>query len=302
MKRVSSFILLIILLFTASTIAKDFSGRYMVQSDGGIIYLTLNHNGKGHYSGTLNGNNAMFHLSGSLNNKVLSGTIGDELDGIHFQATLNEEEIRLTMFEVDHNNRPLPETTQQLSFRKTGDIATDPNANQDKAIRISINYQRLSASQVNDLRKTYGIEPKPGDYWYDSNSGLYGVVGYPAYGFMYPGHDFGTLNRGASAGNTNVLVNGRELPQQEWAVWSYMIGYWIQPGSYWLDKNGNAGYQGNPLPVINLYAAAKQNAYRGRGGSGDNFWSSRFSAGNYDSGNQRGYVSVPGYGPVGYGF
>ena len=42
--------------------------------------------------------------------------------------------------------------------------------------------------------------------------------------------------------------------------------------------------------------------YNGQGGSGDNFWSTRFSAGNYDSNNQRGYVSVPGYGPIGYGF
>jgi hypothetical protein len=35
--------------------------------------------------------------------------------------------------------------------------------------------------------------------------------------------------------------------------------------------------------------------------SGDNFWSTPFSAGNHDPGNQRGYVSVPGVGPVGYG-
>lgn len=119
---------------------------------------------------------------------------------------------------------------------------------------------------------------------------------------MLPGHTFGALERNASNGQTGVFVNGRELPQNEWAVWSYMIGYWIQPGAYWLDNNGNAGYEGNPTPVINLYAAAQQNAYNGQGGSGDNFWSTRFSAGNSDSNNQRGYVSVPGYGPVGYGF
>ena len=34
----------------------------------------------------------------------------------------------------------------------------------------------------------------------------------------------------------------------------------------------------------------------------DNFWSSGLGAGNYDSDNQRGYVNVPGHGPVGYGF
>ena len=74
-----------------------------------------------------------------------------------------------------------------------------------------------------------------------------------------------------------------------------------------MDKDGNAGYEGNRLPVVNLFlafqrnAAAQGNAYN-HGGGGDNMWSSGFSAGNYDQGNQRGYVSVPGHGPVGYGF
>lgn len=167
--------------------------------------------------------------------------------------------------------------------------------------QIIINGVVLSEAQVIEIEKTYNIKPRPGNYWYDSKSGLYGVVGYPAYSFMFTGHDFGKLDRKASNGNTGVIINGRELPQSEWVVWSQLLGYWIQPGSYWLDQNGNAGYEGNPIPVVNLYVAAQRNAYAGRGG-GDNFWTSRFSAGNYDSGGQRGYVSVPGHGPVGYGF
>ncbi len=168
--------------------------------------------------------------------------------------------------------------------------------------QVIINGVVLTAGQIQDITQLYGVKPQAGAYWYDSASGLYGVVGHPAFGFMYPGHDFGPLERYVSSGNTGVIVNGRELPQSEWLVWSYMLGYPIQRGSYWLDGQGNAGYVGNPQPVVNLAVAARMNAYRGQGGSGDNFWSSRFSAGNYDSGNQRGYVSVPGYGPVGYGF
>jgi hypothetical protein len=67
----------------------------------------------------------------------------------------------------------------------------------------------------------------------------------------------------------------------------------------WMDGMGNAGYEGSSVAVVNLFVAAQQN---GVGGGGDNFWSSRFGAGNFDRGNTRGYVSVPGYGPVGYGF
>ena len=168
--------------------------------------------------------------------------------------------------------------------------------------QVIINDNVLSKEDIKKMKETYGVEPPPGQYWYDTKSGLYGVVGFAAYGFMYSGHNFGSLARDVSRGDTNVVINGRELPQSEWLIWSYILGYWIQPGSYWLDDQGNAGYEGNTLPVINLYVAAQQNAYLGQGDSGDNFWSSRFSAGNYDSNNQRGYVSVPGYGPIGYGF
>jgi hypothetical protein len=112
----------------------------------------------------------------------------------------------------------------------------------------------------------------------------------------------GNLKANASNGQTNVFVNGRELPLIEWLVWSYVLGYYIQPGNYWFDHLGNAGYVGNPIPTVNLYLAAQQNGYNGQGSGGDNFWSTRFSAGNYDQSNTRGYVSVPGHGPVGYGF
>lgn len=171
---------------------------------------------------------------------------------------------------------------------------------------VVINGTTLSAEQISEFQAIYGIDPVPGNYWYDSRSGLYGVIGQPAYGALYAGHDLGELRRNASRGDTNVILNGRELPLSEWAAFSQILGYWIQPGSYWLDQYGNAGYEGSPVPIVNLYTAAQQNSYGSAGGGGsgggDNFWSSRFSAGNYDSDNQRGYVSVPGHGPVGYGF
>ncbi len=173
---------------------------------------------------------------------------------------------------------------------------TEPEAS------VVINGRELEKAQVDALEKRYGVRPRAGRYWYDARSGLYGVEGYPAFGFMYAGHDFGPLAPDASRGDTNVLVNGRRLPQMEWAVWSQMLGTLIQPGAYWLDDKGNAGIEGIDVPTTNLFLAAQQNAYRGASGMGDNFWSTRFSAGNFDQGNTRGYVSVPGHGPVGYGF
>ena len=167
--------------------------------------------------------------------------------------------------------------------------------------KVIINGNELSSLQLAQLETRYKVKAQAGNYWYDSESGLYGMVGQAAYGFMYPNHNFGELDRSASNGNTGVLVNGRELPQAEWVVWSQVLGYWIQQGSYWFDSNGNAGYVGNPTPVVNLYSAASQNAYSGNSAEGGGFWSTRFSAGNSYAGNQTGYVSLPGGGVVGYG-
>lgn len=210
-------------------------------------------------------------------------------------------------------NNPSTEKETQKEEEASKEVPASPAADQEALTEtqtaveemkdpVIINDITLNESQENELRTTYGVEPKPGRYWYDQMSGLYGVEGYQAFGFMLPGHSFGTLKRNASLGNSGVFVNGRQLPESERIVWSQLLGYIILPGSYWLDGAGNAGYEGNPVPTTNLYLAAQQNAYWGNNQGGDNFWSSRFGAGNSNADNSQGYVSVPGYGPVGYGF
>ena len=57
---------------------------------------------------------------------------------------------------------------------------------------VVINGRELEPEQIAQIEKRYGQPPRPGEYWYDPVSGLYGVVGYPAFGFMLPGHDFVT--------------------------------------------------------------------------------------------------------------
>ena len=191
-----------------------------------------------------------------------------------------------------------------LSAGMSGQVGLNSPAATDQAASgdVIVNGIPLSAEQITAMEQAYGVKPLPGNYWYDRLSGLYGVVGYPSFGFMIAGDDFGELKANASNGDSPVFVNGRQLPQSEWLVWSYLLGYMIQPGRYWLDANGNAGLEGNPMPLENLYQAARRNNYNGAGSGGDNFWSTRFSAGDSNAQNTQGYVSVPGHGPVGYGF
>jgi len=294
-----AYILLPVLLFIMlSSYSQDYSGTYSL-SPTGQITLSLEKNAAGSYSGSLSGNNNVFKLSGLVQNGILKGRIGEEGSNILFFAVMQNQVLTFTMGETDLYGNMNPASSQILTFAKSGGTFSESAQNKGDVI---INNSILTKAQLQEIVNRYGVEPKPGNYWYDPVSGLYGVFGYPSYGFMYPGHNFGVLRRNASSGNTGVIVNGRELPQLEWAVWSYILGTYIQAGSYWLDSNGNVGYTGNNVPVVNLFAAARQNGYKGQGGGGDNFWSSRFSAGNSNQDNSQGYVSVPGYGPVGYGF
>jgi len=275
--------------------AQDFSGTYT----SGQIILTLVKNESGIYTGSLSGNNNVFKLTGQVQNGVLQGRVGEDNSTLLFVAGIQDQILALTMGELDSNGNLNVSTSRTLTFVRSA--VTNDEGTQHKT-DIIINNTALSKTQIQEIKNRYGIEPKPGNYWYDPLSGLYGVVGFPSYGFMYPGHNFGALSRNASAGNTGVIVNKRELPQLEWAIWSYILGYYIPAGSYWLDAQGNVGNEGSGIPVVNLFMAAQKNSYSGKGNGGDNFWSSRFGAGNSNADNSQGYVSVPGYGPVGYGF
>jgi hypothetical protein len=297
MKRVIFIILIQVLILSA--FAQDFSGRYTSSTQAGQVILSLARNESGIYTGTISDNTNTLKISGQVVNGSLQGRIVEEGSNVVFAAAMQNQMLSLSMAQADIYGNINPATAQVMTFVRSGGSGEDPALNKGE---IKINNIVLTKEQTREIVARYGIMPKPGNYWYDKVSGLYGVVGFPSYGFMYPGHNFGELSRNASSGNTGVLVNGRELPQMEWIIWSYILGTQVLPGSYWLDATGNVGYQGYNVPVVNLFAAAQKNSYAGKGGSGDNFWSSRFGAGNSNQDNTQGYVSVPGYGPVGYGF
>jgi hypothetical protein len=275
----------------------NYSGTYTYNAPTGqLMTLVLKLNEKGLYSGTISDNTYVYKVTGQIQDGVLNGYYGEGAGAVNFIASIQNQSLTFTIASRDYLGNV---NSMVLNFVKSGASVSDNAVSTGDVI---INNNVLSKEQIQEIKNRYGIEPKAGNYWYDSSSGLYGVTGYPSYGFMYPGHNFGTLSRNASAGSTGVIINGRDLPQTEWVLWSYILGYYIQPGNYWFDSQGNAGIVGNSTPLVNLFVAARQNAYSGRGSSGDNMWSSRFGAGNSNADNSQGYVSVPGYGPVGYGF
>ncbi|NOT31689.1 MAG: hypothetical protein HOP15_14675 [Planctomycetes bacterium] len=169
--------------------------------------------------------------------------------------------------------------------------------------QVFINGVALDEQRLREFQQRYGQGPRPGRYWYDAKSGLFGHEGGPTLGWIHPGHDFGALPADASRGSTGVFVNGRQLDVNDYTALASIEGGVIQQGRYWLDGLGNYGYEGygvdgHAVPAGNLYLLLQMQA---QSGGGDNAWSTRFSSGNSTGDNSAGYVQCPDGTFVSYG-
>jgi len=166
----------------------------------------------------------------------------------------------------------------------------------NKAYSVIINDKALSNNEIQQLAASFGGHVIPGRYWYDRKTGGWGKPCGPGLGIVQAGLALGgELKADASCGDTSVFINDRELHAQDLMLLQSLSGY-IAPGRYWMDAQLNAGVEGGAA-LVNYRAPASKS----RQGN-DNFWSSRYGAGNSNSDNSQGYVNVPGHGPVGYGY
>jgi hypothetical protein len=95
------------------------------------------------------------------------------------------------------------------------------------------------------------------------------MEGGPALGQIHAGLKLGgALRADASGGGqgklTGLFINGRELHPRDVAALQQITP--VIPGRYWVDAQGNGGYEGGPA-IFNLYVLAQQAARRGGGSS-----------------------------------
>jgi hypothetical protein len=125
---------------------------------------------------------------------------------------------------------------------------------------VLVNGQPLSPATVQGLLQ-FGVQARPGSYWYDNRSGAAGFTGQGTLGFIPAGLDLGgPLQADASNGTSGVFINGRQATLGEVAFLQSVTGFTIPPGRYFLDANGDAGVEGGPV-AVNLLQLANQ---RGR--------------------------------------
>lgn len=127
---------------------------------------------------------------------------------------------------------------------------------------VIINGRRLSDQDIETLARTFQVQVRDGNYWYDRMNGSWGPQGGPTAGFIMAGLNLGgSLREDASNGDTGVFINGRQLHRVDVARLR-QIGP-VYPGRCWMDAQGNIGLEGQPA-FGNVWVAAAQ-AFGGGG-------------------------------------
>ena len=157
------------------------------------------------------------------------------------------------------------------------------------AADVVVNGVALGSKTKQALEQGYGVPIKPGRYWYDNVSGVWGLEGGPTAGQILPGLKLGgPLKRDASKGHTGVIVNGRELHEKDVAALQRCLQ--VVPGRYWVLANGLGGPEGGP-PQFNLAALCGAKA-----GSGSSTKCDDYGNGQFNCSNQRTGIGMIGEG------
>jgi hypothetical protein len=151
-----------------------------------------------------------------------------------------------------------------------------------QSAQVFINRHLLPADTLQLLEQTFNTRVPAGRYWYDRYSGAWGLEDGPTQGFTLAGLPLGgMLPADISKGGTQVFINGRELHPVDVQGLARLVGP-VAPGRFWLDAQGNAGYENGPA-IANLRVLA-QTLYRQGNGVGENYGSGAGAYGNLNTG------------------
>jgi len=248
------------------------------------VVIEVRDKGAGGYAGSITVRGEAFHFTARETAGGLVGnfTLDDEM--IPFRATLDGATLTFAMEDEAHTltregglGAPAPGKSSGTgkaagpATGKTPAVTTRTAPTQP----IRINRTVISEDQVREIEREYRMRFPTGDYWYDKVSGGWGVEGGPTLGFTLPGLNLGgKLRADASRGDTGVFINGRELPMQD-VLGLQQLSVPVMRGRWWIDSQGNAGVEGNPAPVCNIFQFS-----RGKGGAYQ-----RSTAGGYIGGD-----------------
>ncbi|PIA52425.1 hypothetical protein AQUCO_01000356v1 [Aquilegia coerulea] len=156
-------------------------------------------------------------------------------------------------------SRILKRLLSELEIRQIMNAEKLSEANQLQAARFYVNGKKLSAEELILLQSCPHppTQLKPGCYWYDKVSGLWGKEGHKPCKFISPHLDVGGDIKGdASNGNTNVFINNREITKVELRLLRCAGVQCAGNPHFWLDEYGAYQEEGQKTLKGNLWDKA----------------------------------------------
>ncbi len=232
--------------------ASDFTGEFKGRTEDGPVVLSLKQGAEGRVTGSIVQDGVATPVSGHAEGNRLTATGQSGGRSIPFTATLKGNQLSLS---VMGTTVLLTRTGQGSRTPQKSTKSLSSEAKSSQSVRVKVNGVELDDNLMRTIEQKHKIRFIPGDFWYDRRCGAWGAVGGPTLGFVAPGIEMGgELRRDASGGNTGVIINGRELHEVEVAALRQLGP--VFKGRYWLDWQGNYGFEGGPA-LGNLVSAAQ---------------------------------------------
>lgn len=144
-------------------------------------------------------------------------------------------------------SRMLRRLLSEPEIRQLRNVEKFCEANQLQGKLIHVNGKRLSQEELLLLQSCPKppIKLKPGHYWYDNLSGLWGKKGEKPSDIISARLNVGGLiSRDASNGNTNILINNREITKVELQLLRFTGVQCAGNPHFWLDEYGSYKEEG----------------------------------------------------------
>jgi hypothetical protein len=258
-RSVAALAYLLLVHWPVAAATDPFVGNFVGELDGETFELSIDGSGA-QYEGYISVGGDTISLVGRRFGEQLSGQLGIGGDSFGFNARL---EGTVLLFQDENGVR--------IRFLRDHDASVGSAERSDELFvsgerEVFVNRIRVDTEVLQDLEARDRLPIADGRYWYDADTGAWGVEGGPTAGLVLPGLPLpGPMPDDISGGGTGSFINGREIHPLDQQALHQLFGVTYR-GEFWMDDQGNIGYFGGPA-IANVLQASRAAQAAAAGGS-----------------------------------